>query len=146
MAQKDTQTRPRLTRLTFAERLCGDHGKSEAFYEVLAWRYGASWPTRALRPLIVYLAPRYFDAEDFHLARASECRWRDEIAEEMHLMRASYLRRGGWRFFGIGLNGARLLRYFDDLVTVEVIEKEASRAAGGEQRGRSAMPMDKQSF
>src|SRR5215204_26848 len=112
MAQTDSQTRPRLARLTFAERLCRHHGQSEAFFKVLAWRYGASWPTRALRPLIVYLAPRYFDAEDLHLKRASECRWRYEIAEEMHLMRVSYLRRGGWRFFGIGLNGARLLRYF----------------------------------
>jgi len=128
-----------LARSTFAERMGSHHGRPVDDFATLAWQCGASWPTRVLRPLIVDLAPRYFDAEDLHLARASECHYQHEIDEEMQLMRVSYLRRGGWRFFGIGLNGARLLRHYDHVVALEVIKEEVARVANAEQRARSSM-------
>lgn len=128
-----------LARATLAERMCSHHSRPIDDFAALAWPCGASWPTRCLRPLILYLAPRYFEAEDFHLDRAADCRWRHEVVEEMSLLRVSYLRRGGWRFFGIGLNGDRFLRYYDHLVALQVIATEAQRVADTENRSRSAM-------
>jgi hypothetical protein len=94
--------------------------------------------------LILYFAPRYFDAEDLHLARAADCHWHHEVEEEMKLMRVSYLRRGGWRYLGIGLNGERLLRYFDDLVAVQVIEAETKRLPAAEKQFHPATSTDLQ--
>ena len=138
--------RRNLARATFAERMASHHGRPIDDFPALAWKCGASWPTRCLRPLILYFAPRYFDAEDLHLARAADCHWHHEVEEEMKLMRVSYLRRGGWRYLGIGLNGERLLRYFDDLVVWQVIAAEAKRIPAAEDQFRPTSATDQQSL
>jgi hypothetical protein len=120
-------------RVTFAERLCQSAKRSPSDFPAVAWRAGASWPTRLLRPVILAFAPRYFEAEDLYLERAADCRWRWELSEEMAQLRVSYLRRGIWRHLGISLNGERLLRVFDDLVAEQVAAEHPVREA---RRGR----------
>lgn len=140
MMQKGSSSSARkLVRLTFAERLCGYHGQPADTFSALAWQHGASRPTRILRRLILLFAPSYFQAEDVHVANAAECCWRQDIVEELALMRVSLLRRGIWRRLGIGLNGPRLLKYYDHMVAMEVIENEAARVADKEARIRSGM-------
>lgn len=134
--------RVRHGRPTFAEHICSQYGRSTKNYTGLAWKHGANWPTRLLRPLILIFAPRYFEAEDLHLERAADCRSRHEIVEELGLMRVSYLRRGGWRYLGIGVNGKRLLRHYDSLVTLKYLEDEAKRASRVEP-GPGLVAMDK---
>ena len=131
-------------RLTFAERVCGDHGQSADLYIAWAWRYGANTATRVLRPLIILFSPSYFEAEELHLARVSECRWRHHIVDELDLMRVSPLRRGIWRRLGVGINAARLLKYYDHLVALEVIENDAVRIAESEARTRSGIATKQQ--
>jgi hypothetical protein len=114
-------------RETFAQRMCRHHRRPVDQFAALAWQVAANWTTRRLRSCILFFAPRYFEAEDLHLSRAADCQWRYEVAEEMHLLRVSFLRRGAWRWFGLGLNGDRSVPYFDHLVAVEAIAQEEQR-------------------
>ena len=114
-------------RATFAECICSHHSRPAADYTDLAWRYGAGWPTRFLRPLILCFVPRYFEAEDFSLERAADSHRREEIVEEMQCLRVSILRRGFWRYLGIGLNGNRLVRHYDNLMMRQGIAEDAKR-------------------
>jgi|ERR1035437_8072294 hypothetical protein len=107
-------------RATFAERLCACHRVPSSEFSAFAWRIGASWPTRCLRPLILHVAPRCFEAEAVFLDAVAQCRGRWELAQEVALLRVSFLRRGCWRHFGIGLDGPRLRRCHDDLVVREI--------------------------
>jgi hypothetical protein len=109
-------------RACFGERLCSSHRVSPAEYSALMWRLCATWPTKCLRPIILVFAPRYFEAEDACLDALAQCRWRWEITNEVELLRVSYLRRGFWRYLGIGLQGQRLLRCHDDLIAREVTQ------------------------
>lgn len=126
--------------------MCAHHRRPVEDFAALAWQCGASWLTRFLRPFILHLAPRYFEAEDIHLERAAECRWRQDVVEEMQLMRVSYLRRGGWRIFGVGLNGTRLVAYYDHLVALQVIEHETRQVADAESRAESAIRIQERSL
>jgi len=126
------------TRATFAQRLCRQRGRPLEDFPALAWRFAAGWPTRCLRRLILFFAPRYFEAEDLHLRRAAECRWRWELADELQLLRVSYLRRGVWRHLGVGLNGERLLRCYDHLLARDGIEAEVRRVEAAASRPQSA--------
>jgi hypothetical protein len=135
----------KLARETFAERMCSHHGRSVDDFAALAWQYGAGWPTRCLRPLILCFAPRYFEAEDFHLERAADCHRRDEIAEELEYIRVSILRRGFWRYLGIGLNRERLLRHYDRLVMLQVVAADAKRVADAKNRPHPAISSREQS-
>lgn len=128
-------------RVTFAECICFRHGRSADDFVALAWRFGARWPTRCLRPLILYFAPRYFEAEDVHLERAAECCRRNDIDEEMQLMRTSYLRRGLWRHLGFGLNGDRLLRHYDGILEAQVIAMPQNVGPVRRTRPRAVMVM-----
>lgn len=139
-------SRAKLARLTFAERFCGYHRRPISAFDTLGWRYGASVPTRVLRPLILFFSQSYFQAEEIHLVRAAECRWRQDIVEELEFMRVSPCRRGIWRHLGIGLSGARLLKYYDHMVAIEVMENEAVRIAQAKARARSGCPVNQQSL
>lgn len=127
MYRRTPPHRPPCLRPSFAERLCAFHQQPLDQFSALAWQHGATWTTRILRSAIVRFAPRYFEAEDLHLERAGECRCRRDVAEEMDFLRVSYLRRGGWRLLGIGVNGARLLRHYDRLIREHAGEPETGR-------------------
>ena len=117
-----------LGRRSFAECVCAYHHRPLADFPRVAWLIGAAWPVRLLRPVILFFAPRYFEAEDVHLERVAGCRRRCELVEEMALLRASFLRRGIWRYLGCGINGDRILRFYDQLVAAD----RAAAAARGE--------------
>lgn len=113
-----------LGRRTFAERTCAHYQRPLSDFPIVAWQVGAAWPTRWLRPAILYFTPRYFEAEDFYLERAADCRWRSEVVEEMALMEGSYLRRGAWRYLGFGISGSMILRFYDHLIAATYQESE----------------------
>ena len=102
----------------FGESLCAHHGVPISAFSELAWRLCSSRLTRCLRPTILFFAPRYFQSDDDCLSFAAECRRKQDLVDEVHLFHASYLRRGLWRHFGIGLSGRRILVLFDK-VTAE---------------------------
>jgi len=89
------------------------YGTSPGDYTELAWRLGSSRLTQNVRRMIQFFSPSYFQADDDCLDLISECRRRGDAVEELSYFRHSYLRRGVWRYLGIGLCDHRLLKTFD---------------------------------
>lgn len=93
--------------------LCAVYGVSPQHYTELVWRLGSSWLTPFVGPVIRFFSSGYFQADDDCVSCICECRRRSEVAEEIRSFRHSYLRRGIWRYLGVGLSGRRLLKAFD---------------------------------
>ena len=111
---------PRMHR-KFKESLCAAHMLPARRYTELAWRLGSSRLTNVFRPLLQFLSPTYFQADDDCLDAIAECHLRSDVLEEIRRFEFSYLRRGVWRYFGVGLSGYRLLKEFDRLITTTAV-------------------------
>jgi len=113
----DILAEPRMQR-KFKETLCAAFNVPVQNYYELAWRLGSTVLTHAVRPLIRSMSPAYFQADDDCLRAIAECRRRREVLEEIRGFKSSYLRRGLWRYLGVGLSERRLLKLFDYVVSV----------------------------
>lgn len=114
----------------FSHSLCASQHASLSEYTPLVWRLGSSWATQCIRPIVIRFAPAYFQADDECLNQVAEYRRRREIVEAIEAMRTSYLRRGFWRHFGIGICGHKLQALFDQLAA-EQRPNPSPRASAG---------------